>query len=118
MFLDFNVNSFKKDRNAPELPRELEFRGDADRLLFDSIFKWQYEVDRDIGEIEEKLNATHRKQRHYDSEDDDNDDDEQDGKNKGSVHSSEITDFGPTPPIRTDMEDIDLEEDESFSDQG
>jgi len=43
--LDFNVNSFKKDRKAPELPRELEFKGDEDRLLFDSIFQWQYEVD-------------------------------------------------------------------------
>ena len=63
--------------------------------------------------MEEKLNvaATHRK--HYDSEDDD--DEHYQGKSKGSVHSSEITDFGPAPPLRTDMQDLD--DDDQFSDQ-
>jgi len=33
--LDFDLKEFKKDRKAPELPQELEFKRAEERLLFD-----------------------------------------------------------------------------------
>jgi len=44
-----------------------------------------------------------RNRKHHDSEDDNDDEDDDHGHNsKASVHSSEITDFGPAPPLRND----------------
>ncbi|KAL4455801.1 hypothetical protein ABPG74_003211 [Tetrahymena malaccensis] len=102
--LDFNPLSFKKARRLPDLPLDLEFKNDEDKQLFDAIFKWQYEVDLEINELEEKLQTNQKKRGDDDS---DEDDDGDDGPHeKSSVHSSDITDFGQPDQEKRSLQNI------------
>ncbi|EAR91622.1 hypothetical protein TTHERM_00392910 (macronuclear) [Tetrahymena thermophila SB210] len=102
--LDFNPLSFKKSRRLPDLPLDLEFKNEEDKQLFDAIFKWQYEVDLEINELEETLQKTQKKRGDDESEDDE--DDEDGPHEKSSVHSSDITDFGQPDQDKNSLQNI------------
>ncbi|KAL4489292.1 hypothetical protein ABPG72_006356 [Tetrahymena utriculariae] len=102
--LDFNPLSFKKARRLPDLPLDLEFKSKEDKQLFDAIFKWQYEVDLEVNELEEKLQSTQKKR--GEDESDEDEDDEDGPHEKSSVHSSDITDFGQPDLNKNSLQNI------------
>lgn len=92
------------------MPRDLTFKAVEDKQLFDSIFKWQYEVDIEITEMEEKLNASKdtKSRKRVISEDGGDDKlSEKNGRSRQiSINSSEITDFGPVDPLHDSHKEL------------
>lgn len=91
----------------------MEFIDEAAKSLFKSVFAWQQEVNMDVEELNLRLKAKQKAVKRLEEEEDDDEEDGSCGDENGqdnyeylrrgvnynSVHSSEITDFGPSKPF-------------------